>query len=395
MTEKTSTRRRGRKLAGLLAGGLALSLLPFAAPASAEARLIESACPSDEVPDAGFTDTDAESTHADAIDCVAYYGITLGTGDGSTYSPGDPVPRDEMASFIVRLMRYAIASNGGTPALPTFDIEEDASLFEDVSVGTGGSLNPHYASINILARAELPVEEAGDPVTTIVQGNPRDIGEDLYGPGLTVTRGEMAAFIHRAEIFLGAEIEEPEGGFDNAFSDDEGDTFEDDINAIAAEGITEGVTEFEYRPGNNVQRDAMASFLARKLAYLVESDDIDVVPPAPFAVASLTVDEVEEGTDEELVTSATVSSNVELASVELLAGDGTDGACDNDDIDPVANIDGDNSVTFNATIVVTEEPGACTLTFLATFAEPSASTATTAEAEVDITVTEAEEEAAA
>ena len=39
---------------------------------------------------------------ADAINCIAYYGITQGTGDGSTYSPEQDVTRAQMAVFIAR-----------------------------------------------------------------------------------------------------------------------------------------------------------------------------------------------------------------------------------------------------------------------------------------------------
>ena len=49
-----------------------------------------------------FADVSDDHTFQDAINCVAYYGITNGTGDGSTYSPNQDVTRAQMAVFIAR-----------------------------------------------------------------------------------------------------------------------------------------------------------------------------------------------------------------------------------------------------------------------------------------------------
>ena len=49
-----------------------------------------------------FTDVSDDHAFGDAINCVAYYGITNGTGDGSAYSPNQDVTRAEMAVFIAR-----------------------------------------------------------------------------------------------------------------------------------------------------------------------------------------------------------------------------------------------------------------------------------------------------
>jgi hypothetical protein len=49
------------------------------------------------------------------------------------------------------------------------------------------------------------------------------------------------------------------------FSDDVDSIFEDDINAIAAAGITVGTGEGTYSPGADVSRAQMATFLARSL----------------------------------------------------------------------------------------------------------------------------------
>jgi glucose/arabinose dehydrogenase len=81
---------------------------------------------------------------------------------------------------------------------------------------------------------------------------------DRYCPEDAVSRGEMAAFLRRA-------LELPASSTDR-FDDDNGSTFEADINAIAAAGITKGCNppaNTEYCADEPVSRDEMASFLAR------------------------------------------------------------------------------------------------------------------------------------
>jgi len=51
--------------------------------------------------DAMFSDVDEDNVHADAINCIAYYGITVGMGDG-TYAPDANVSAFEMRLFVQR-----------------------------------------------------------------------------------------------------------------------------------------------------------------------------------------------------------------------------------------------------------------------------------------------------
>jgi hypothetical protein len=94
----------------------------------------------------------------------------------------------------------------------------------------------------------------------------------LYDQGLTdgcrpllfctndpVTRGQMAAFLARA-------MNLPATATDY-FTDDDDGTFENDINKIAAAGITVGCAPSAYCPDDPVRRDQMASFLVRALGY--------------------------------------------------------------------------------------------------------------------------------
>jgi len=81
-----------------------------------------------------------------------------------------------------------------------------------------------------------------------------------YCPSDPVHRGAMAAFLRRA-------LDLPNTDTD-FFVDDNGNTFENDINAIAQAGITRGCnppTNNRYCPGDVVSRGVMAALLRRAL----------------------------------------------------------------------------------------------------------------------------------
>ncbi len=89
--------------------------------------------------------------------------------------------------------------------------------------------------------------------------NPPD--NTKYCPNDSVTRGQMAAFLVRA---LGLT---DDGGKD-WFGDDDGTTFEADINRLAQAGVTKGCNppdNTKYCPNGSVTRGQMAAFLHRAL----------------------------------------------------------------------------------------------------------------------------------
>lgn len=209
------------------------------------------------------------NTHESAVDCVAWYGITTGTSPNG-YSPGEPVPRDQMASFITRLIDYVAvrtqSTSDGLPAAPS------ANAFPcDVATD-----NTHYTSIQRLAAAG------------IVEGNGTDgQGRACYQPSEPVSRAQMASFIARAQEVLGQDV--PTSGTFDYFGDDDGDTHEANINAITAERIAQGVGgskvngKDRYDPSADVRRDQMASFLARKVDRLI--DLTDAIPPGTATIS--------------------------------------------------------------------------------------------------------------
>ncbi len=124
------------------------------------------ACPEDVIPDGGFRDVPSRHENALDINCIAYYGITKGTS-ATTYSPTDPVIREHMALFLVRLAKLVdiyIPPPGSTP-------------FTDI-----GNLS----------------QESRDAISQIFDlGITIGASATTYAPARNVSRGEMALFLQR------------------------------------------------------------------------------------------------------------------------------------------------------------------------------------------------------
>ena len=196
------------------------------------------ACPSGEVPSAGFADVGG--VHADNVDCLAWWDVTQGTAPGE-YSPSRTVTRAQMASFLARFLDGA-ADRGDVAELPS----QAPLWFDDVE-----SDNPHASAIARLA-------DVG-----IVQGR----GDGSYDPWGRVTRAQMASFIRRAlEFAMDAELPEAR----DTFIDDTDLVHEESIDRLAGIGVAGGTGGFHYEPEGDIRRDAMASLLMRGADHLVE-----------------------------------------------------------------------------------------------------------------------------
>jgi hypothetical protein len=165
-----------------------------------------------------FTDI-ASSTFVDDIIWLADSGITKGC-TATTFCPTADVSRGQMAAFLRRALDL--------PATTTdFFTDDNGNTFE--------------TDINRLAASGIT---KGCTATT-------------FCPKANVTRGQMAAFLVRA-------LNLPTTTTD-FFTDDNGSTFESDINRLAASGITKGCTATTFCPKDNVSRGQMAAFLHRAL----------------------------------------------------------------------------------------------------------------------------------
>jgi hypothetical protein len=115
--------------------------------------------------------------------------------------------------------------------------------------------SPHESNIEFIA--------ARDITSGCSQQNP-----SLYCPNQVVTRGQMATFISRA-------LHLPATGTD-FFADDNGNTHEDNINRLAAAGITAGCSAQNpnlFCPNQGVSRAEMATFISR--AWQVPASGVD------------------------------------------------------------------------------------------------------------------------
>lgn len=192
-------------------------------------------------PDAGFPDT-AGTTFEDLIDCLAWYGITLGDSDGN-YRPGGGVRRWQMAYFLYRVA--ALAEQQGRIELP----EPGGPTFPD-----GGDEGSEGYNI-VETMVALGVVEGTDG--------------GAFRADDFVTRAQMAAFISRLHLLLGRAPSPPVP--DPGFADvSRGAWCYDDVAALASLGVVQGDGDGRYRPGATVTRAQMAAFIMRMVEVLVD-----------------------------------------------------------------------------------------------------------------------------
>lgn len=246
--------------AGLVAGsaGAAISTATFCANVRQDSS--------------GFSDIGGVAAEQRAdIECLAASGVTTGTS-ATTYTPTGDVFRDSMAAFVARLVDTANALEARTLAALPSDVA-DAFTDDEGSV--------HEGQINRLAAAG------------IVNGKTAE----TYGPngaGNEVTRAQMASFLVRAIDYL--RPGDLAAGAD-AFTDDEGNEHEDNINKLAAIDIVDGVGSGAYAPNADVSRAQMASFLVRTFAYLHQQGDIAALPPTAQSIVVTPSSATTNGTD--------------------------------------------------------------------------------------------------
>lgn len=155
-------------------------------------------------------------------------GITTGNSDG-TYRAATPVSRGAMAAFLYRLQH---------PKAPTAP-KCTAAPFPDVP-----------------ARSAFCGEIAWLARTGITRG----YDDGKFHPERAVTRGAMAAFLHR--------LEKPTGRAAACTAKPFGDIavkseFCGDITWLATTGVATGYTDGTFRAGTKISRAAMAAFLYR------------------------------------------------------------------------------------------------------------------------------------
>ncbi|CAN5623979.1 hypothetical protein BH20ACT2_BH20ACT2_15110 [soil metagenome] len=218
--------------AGSLPGGWSIDIVTSDAPPPPVP--VVAACQN--APEDGYTDVAADYVHEANIDCITAYGLAEGFTD-NTYRPSQPVGRAQMASFVARLLE---AAGVALPANPPDAFGDD-----------NGSV--HELRINQLA------------AVGVIGGNGEAGGS--YSPSTAMRRDHMASFLNNAiDAMVGAPL--PAGP--DAFTDDNGNPFEDDINRLAAAAVVLGTGGTNYSPAGSVSRGQMASFFARFIQILVD-----------------------------------------------------------------------------------------------------------------------------
>ena len=258
--------------AALAVGALVASLLAVNATTATavtdtpDERSRVNVCVGEALEDRDFTDVSDNHIFHDAINCLAHYGVTIGSGDGSTYSPDDPVTRWQMMLFLTRAL-----------------------------VPTGINLSPARAQ-NFTDLGNLN-DEARDAIDLLVtNGIARAASGRTFEPHEDVDRAEMAQLLVRlldaagsvvtfnnaGEILLDANDDgkpnEPDDYFDDA-RDLVPVATDQAISAAYELGITTGADptpavgtaqpglDFFYRPRGSVTRGQMAAFIIRTLGH--------------------------------------------------------------------------------------------------------------------------------
>ena len=194
--------------------------------------------------DSGLTDIGHLSEEAQqAINALAFYGITLGKADG-TYEPAAPVTRAHMALFLARVVQYAV---------DTTELEAPATITD-----------PGFTDTSALS------QEAKDAIALLYTlGITQGTTATTFSPYADVTRRDMASFMVRLQNVL-----EP-GSYDTTetFFSDVPDTLSRaaDINALAAQGISVGYGDGTFGPAASVTRAQMALFIMRHIDENVEA----------------------------------------------------------------------------------------------------------------------------
>lgn len=164
----------------------------------------------------------SQSLFKNNINWIYSRGITTGYTP-TTYRPNAYVTRGEMAVFLHRL--------AGSPSYKApFSVYTDVTQYKN---------QIHWLTAATVSTGTAP----------------------HYNPNGNVTRGQMAAFLHRmAKVSGNAPAS---GKYSSKFTDTKNHMFANDIAWLNSKGITKGYTPTTFGPNANITRGEMAAFLSR------------------------------------------------------------------------------------------------------------------------------------
>ena len=251
------------RLAILALVALAGSTLALAGPAAgADTRSPEvlprtSACVGSALDSFGFGDiTDLSDERQDAINCIAYYGVTTGKTP-TTYDPDANVTRSQMALFLYR---------AGQAAGVDFSLSADdpVTMFSDI----GDLGDTRVEAIKGLYGKGIMSGRNADERSAV--GSP---STETFVPSAPINRAEMAIYLRNLVMVASPSMFDEDGDLEgveslNHFDDARTTTpaaTSDAISAAYELGITVGQTPTTYNPAGLVRRSNMALFLSRML----------------------------------------------------------------------------------------------------------------------------------
>ncbi len=175
-----------------------------------------------------FRDDD-QSVFASDILWLSGAGITQGCNPPTNdrFCPDDPVTREQMAAFLVRALSLPLTGSGDR------FVDDDGSIFEDeiealaaasITLGCNPPANNRFCPDATMTRGQMAAflaraygytdpggDRFGDDDGSVFEGSIQALGSaevtvgcnppvnDRFCPDARVTRGEMAAFLHRAD----------------------------------------------------------------------------------------------------------------------------------------------------------------------------------------------------
>ena len=180
----------------------------------------------------------SQSIFKNHINWIYGRGITTGYTP-TTYNPEAKVTRGEMAVFLQRL--------AGSPSYrPPFNVYRDVNQYKN----------------QILWLTATTVSNGTAP---------------YYNPNGKVTRGQMAAFLHRMAKVSGKAP--TSGKYDSKFTDIRNNMFKNDIGWLSAKGITTGYTPTSFQPDSDISRGEMAAFIYRFYNVILSNGGGTTPPP--------------------------------------------------------------------------------------------------------------------
>lgn len=253
----------GALVASLLAVGTTTATAVTDTP---DERSRVNVCVGEALEDRNFSDVPDDHIFHDAINCLAHYGVTIGSGDGTTFTPNEPVQRWQMMLFLTRAL---------VPTGINLTSARDQGFTDIASMGAEAR-----DAINLLATNGIARATPGRPF------EPYAIVDRAEMAGLLVRlldkAGSVVTFASNGDILLDANGDriqtEPDDYFDDA-RDQVPRATDQAISAAYELGITTGADptpavgdaqpglDFFYRPRGSVTRGQMAAFIIRTLGH--------------------------------------------------------------------------------------------------------------------------------